>query len=327
MIRCRSLLALAGAGLFAASGALAQPADYPSRNITMIVPFAAGGAIDISARFLVEELGRDLGRTIVVENKGGAGGLIGNTALAQAAPDGYTMGIVAVTSYSMAQYMQPAMPFDPETAFMPVSETWEAPLVLVVPTAHVPARSVDELIAWVGQQPQGVFYASGGIGLTGHLAGNLFVQKSGLNATHSPLKTGPLMQQSLLVGETSFVFDNAPTAMPRIADGQFTPLAVTAPERWPALPDVPTMKELGWEGFELESWSSIAVPAGTPREVVDKINAALARIAANPETARRFETLTGSRLTHSSPEETLARAAAERPVWKAVIEAAGLSVH
>lgn len=312
---------LAGAG----AAALARPAlaqAWPARPIRMIVAWPPGGAVDQAGRLIADALRERLGQPVVVENRGGAGGNIGTAAVAKAAPDGYTIGAVAINNLVINQFMYAQMPYDPERELTLASLGWEAPLVLVVPAQHVPARSLAEFTAWARSQRGGVPYGSPGVGTTPHLTGALFCRRVGIDATHVPFRGGGEALPALLRGDTKFAIDNLPTVIASVREGSLRALAVTSAERWPDLPDAPTMAEAGAAGFVVTSWGTVAVPAGTPPEIVDRISAAVRDAAADPAMRARFAP-TGNRPLGSTPDQAAARAARERPMWREAVQLSG----
>lgn len=322
-MRRRPLLA---APLLAALGAPAARAQaWPARSLRLVVGFPPGGAVDIAARLIADLLTPKLGQPVVVENRPGGSGTIGVTAVAQAVPDGYTLGAIAVNSLSIHPYLFARLPYDPERDLLPVSLAWEAPLVLVVPAAHVPARSVAELVAWARQQRGGVSFGSSGVGTTVHLSGELFSRRAGIQGVHVPFRGGSEALTSLLRGDIAFAVDNVPTALPSIRSGVLRPLAVTSAERWPDLPDVPTMAEAGVPDLVATSWGAVCVPTGTDAAIVARLSAAMRELAADPAAQQKFRP-TGNRLLGTTPDEAAARAARERPMWRDVVRASGATL-
>jgi tripartite-type tricarboxylate transporter receptor subunit TctC len=319
----RPLLAAPFLAALGAPGARAQ--TWPARSLRLVVGFPPGGAVDIAARLIADLLTPKLGQSVVVENRPGGSGTIGVTAVAQAAPDGHTLGAIAVNSLSIHPYLFTRLPYDPERNLLPVSLAWEAPLVLVVPAAHVPARSVAELVAWARQQRGGVSFGSSGVGTTVHLSGELFCRHAGIQGVHVPFRGGSEALTSLLRGDIAFAVDNAPTALPSIRSGALRPLAVTSAERWPDLPDVPTMAEAGVPDLVATSWGAVCVPAGTDAAIVARLSAAMRELAADPAAQERFRP-TGNSLLGTTPDEAAARAARERPMWRDVVRASGATL-
>ena len=278
--------------------------------------------MDLAGRLIAEGLRDRLRQPVVVENRPGAGGNIGVAAAAKATPDGTTLCTTAVNSLAINQFVYDKLPFDPERDLIPVSLGWEAPLVLVVPAAHVPARTMQEFATWAKGRRDGVSYGSSGIGTTVHLSGALFCRRLGIDGTHVPFRGGSEALTALLRGDTQFAVDNLPTVLAAVRDGALRALAVTSAARWPDLPEVPTMAETGVADFVVTSWGAISVPAGTPRPIVERLSEAMRTTAADPAMQARFAP-TGNQLLGSTPEEAAARAAKERPMWREAVRISG----
>jgi tripartite-type tricarboxylate transporter receptor subunit TctC len=302
----RSLLAL---GL--ATPALAQGSGQgwvPQRPVRIVAGWPAGGSADASLRLVAPHMQQALGQPVVIENRGGASGSIGAGVVAQAAPDGYTLLFDAAGQVSNPFLMR-GLSFDYLSAFTPVSLFALLPNVLVV-RAETPARNVDELVGLLRAQP-GQPYASTGIGLTSHLAAVMFSQQRRLEVTHVPYRASQQSIPGLLAGETLFTFNTTPLVMPLIRDGKFRALAVCTPRRIPSLPDVPTMLELGFEGFSLNEWIGLFAPAGTPAEAIARHAAAAQGGLADP-TVRERHALLGAEIVALGPAEFAAFLAEQR---------------
>jgi tripartite-type tricarboxylate transporter receptor subunit TctC len=278
--------------------------------------------VDLAGRLIAEGLRERLGQPVIVENRPGAGGNIGVAAAAKSAPDGYTLCATAVNSLAINSFIYDKLPFDPERDLFPVSLGWEAPLVLVVPAAHVAARTVQDFVAWTKRQKGGVSYGSSGIGTTVHLSGALLCRRLGIDGTHVPFRGGSEALTALLRGDTQFAVDNLPTVLAAVRDGALRALAVTSAARWPDLPEVPTMTEAGLTDFVVTSWGAVSVPAGTPRPTVERLSEALRAAAVDPALQARFAP-TGNRPLGTTPEEAAARAAKERPMWREAVRISG----
>src|SRR3712207_556303 len=252
MLHRRTLLASAAAATTAPALARAQGA-WPERPVRVVVPWPPGGSTDVLARLLAERLQERLGQPFVVENRPGAGGKIGTDALAKAPPDGYTIGPVTVGGWSINQYLYARLPYDPERDIAPVSMHWELPNVFAVPAQHVPARTLQEFVAWAKARHGGVAYGSPGVGTTPHLSGALFAGRMGLDATHVPFRGAAQTIPAMLSGDVQFALDNLASYIPVIQEGRMRALAVTSAERWPTLPDIPTMAEAGMPDFVVAS--------------------------------------------------------------------------
>lgn len=323
MIQRRILFATMAAGL--ATPGLARAQSWPTRPLRMVVAYPPGGAVDLAGRLIADTLGARLGQPVVVENRTGGGGTIGTAAVAHAAPDGYTLGATAVNSLAINQYLYRDLPYAPEKDLLPVSLAWEAPLVVVVPVDHVPARTIAEFVAWAKQRRGGIAFGSSGVGTTVHLSGEMLCRRTGIQGVHVPFRGGADALTSMLRGDTQLTVDNLPTALSNLRGGKLRPLAVTSAERSPDLPDVPTMAEAGIPDFVVTSWGTITVPAGTPEAVVNRLSDAMRQVAADPAVQERFRP-TGNRPLGTTPQEAAARAARERPMWEQLVRLSGATL-
>lgn len=301
--------------------ALAQ-GQWPSRPVRVIVPWPPGGSTDVLARLVAEQLSQKLGQPFVVENRPGAGGNIGHDAIAKSAPDGYTMGPVTVGGWSINQYLYARLPYDPEKDISPISMHWELPNVLAVPVAHVSATNLRDFVTWAKAKTGGVNYGSPGVGTTPHLSGALFTSRMGIEGVHVPFRGAAQTIPALLAGDIDFALDNLASYVPIIASGQMRALAVTSAERWPSLPDVPTMAEAGVPDFVVTSWCALAYPAGVPTAITQRAAAAIKEVSETRAMQERF-LRTGARALYGTPEEAMARAARERPMWREVVRISG----
>ncbi|MBO4123273.1 tripartite tricarboxylate transporter substrate binding protein [Cupriavidus gilardii] len=271
----RAVLAIALAGLVTATLGLPTPAraaDYPTKPIRFIVPYAAGGTTDLVARTVGQRVAEKLGQPVVIENRPGAGGNIGMEAVAKAAPDGYTIGFGAISTNALNPHIYKAMPFDPRRDFTAVSLLGTSTIVLEVGN-QLPVKNVAELVAWAKRNP-GLTYATAGTGTSMHLAGAMFAQMTGTNLTHVPYKGSSPAINDMLGGHIPVMFDNLPASLPHIQAGKLRALAVAGSTRSPALPNVPTLAEAGLAGYSVEPWFGVYGPAGMPADVVQKLNAA-----------------------------------------------------
>ena len=317
-----ALLALAVATLLCARGTDAQSTSWPERSVKIVMPFPAGGASDVLTRILADQLQARLGQTFVVENRTGAGGNIGMEAGTKAAPDGYTVTSATIGTLSINQYLFKNLPYDPERGFAYVSTFWANCNVVMVSPQHNPAKTMKEFLAWAKAQPKGITFGSSGVGTTPHLAGELFRLRTGIAATHVPTRGAPQTIPMLLSGSLDTSIDNIASYAGMLASGQMRGLAVTCPERWPTLPDLPTMAEAGIADFIVTSWGALVMPAGTPATIVDKLSRAVADIAADAAVQKRF-LAAGARITSSTPQETVAFAARERQKWSEMVRLSG----
>ena len=277
MIRIAALLA----ALLMLTGLEARAQSYPSRTITLIVPFAAGGSNDIIARVIGRKLGEAWGQPVVVENRGGAGGLIGSSVVAGAAPDGYTLLLVSST-FTINPAIRKSMPFDTVKGFTPVAFIARSPLLLVA-SKQLAVTSATELLALAKSKPGQITYASAGPGSINQIAAELIGLSAGARFMHVPYKGGALALNDLLGGHVDLYVSSLPQVLQLAKEGQARALAVTSPRRSPLLPDVPTLAEAGVAGFDLQSWWGIVGPAGMPADIVNALNAEIGKMLTSPE--------------------------------------------
>ncbi|MEI2416573.1 tripartite tricarboxylate transporter substrate binding protein [Orrella sp. JC864] len=269
-----------------APAAIAQSADgYPAAPVTMVVGWAAGGPADAVARMVAAEMGKHLGQAIVIDNKGGAGGNIGSVAAARARPDGYTIMLATVASHGLNSALYDNIGYDPIKDFAPIGLINTSPSTMLVPVDS-PFKSVQDYVAQARQNPGKLTYASGGVGSSQHLAGASFKARTGVDILHVPFKgTAPALTD-VMAGRVDMIITTGGVAP--ISSGKVRPLAITARQRIPALPDVPTFDEAGVEGFYMDSWYGLVAPAGTPRPILETLNAALGKALQSPELRQRF---------------------------------------
>jgi tripartite-type tricarboxylate transporter receptor subunit TctC len=314
----RSLFAAAITAVLAAGGAAAQ--DFPTRPITMVIPFPAGGSTDLVGRLIAERMTAELGEPVVVENKGGAGGNLGAAQVAKASPDGYTilMGTVATHALNPALYKK--MPYDPVKSFAPVSLLAIVPNVLVV-NPEFPAKTTEELIALLKANPGKYSYASSGNGTPLHLSGELFKSLAGVDMQHIPYQgAGPALID-VISGQVPIMFDNLPSSSGHIKSGKLRALGVTTAKRAPSFPDLPAIAEVV-PGYETYTWNALFAPAGTPPEVVAKLNAAANKALTDPKVQSRFNDFSATPVG-STPEELGEHVKKEIAKWAPIVKATG----
>jgi tripartite-type tricarboxylate transporter receptor subunit TctC len=312
---------IVGAVLTVCGPALAQ--TYPSRPIRIVAPFPAGGLVDVLARAAGEELTKTLGQPIIIENKPGAGGNIGADVVAKAEPDGYTLLMTSPGIQSINQFVYKTMPFDPDTAFAPVSLMADMPMLAVV-HPKIGAKTLQDLIGLARAKPGKLTFGSAGVGTTGHLGQALLTHVAKIDLVHVPYRGAAPSVTDLIAGQIDGVVDNPPTVMPHIRAGTIVALAVAARERLAVLPEVPTSQEAGLPGWDASSWFGLVAPAGTPREIVERLHEHLARAVRQPA-MQRFTLEAGARIFASTPQEFDRTIRVERAKWGEIIKAAKIS--
>ena len=317
-------IARLAAAAFALATASAACAQYPTKPIKLIVPFPPAGSTDISARALAGKLGERLGQPVIIENKPGAGGNIGSDVVAKAAPDGYTLVVGTVGTHAINSSLYSKMPYDPIKDFAPVVLLSTTPNVLVVPASY-PANSVRDVIRLAKARPGELTFASSGAGTSIHLSGEMFKSMAGIDMTHIPYKGSGPMLIDLMSGTVNMAFDNLSASMVHIKGGKLRALATTGAKRSPALPDLPTVSEAGLPGYESTSWNAVYAPAGTPREIIDKLNREANAVLQSAET-RKFFAEQGAESGGGTPAELAAFNRAELAKWAKVVKDSGAKV-
>ena len=315
--------AVAAATVFSPSIASAQDTGQPIR---LIVPYAPGGPIDVTARALAERVRDSLG-TVIIDNKGGAGGNIGADAIAKAAPDGLTIGIAATATHAVNPWLYARMPYDAGKDFAGITQMVRVPNVLVMNAAkaeQLKVHTVADLIAYAKANPAKLNYGSGGNGSAGHLAGEMFKQRAGIFALHIPYRGANPAQLALLAGEVDFNIDNLAAAAPNIRAGKLKALAVTSLDASTSLPGVPPLSAT-FKGFSIDTWWGLVAPAATPKPIIDKLNKAFVAALNAPETKTRFAALLAEPVA-TTPQQFDSFMAAERAKYQQVVKASGAKV-
>jgi tripartite-type tricarboxylate transporter receptor subunit TctC len=303
--------------------ALGWAQAYPARPVTIVVPYPPGGLIDIVARVLAPRLGTELGQSALVENRSGAGGNVGAESVARAAPDGYTL-VMANPSFGISPHLYARLNYDTLNDFAFVGLYGTVPNVLVVHPL-LPAKSVPELVAYLKKNPGKLNYASPGYGTSPQMSMELFKGMTGTFIVHIPFRGSGPAQVAMLANETQLMFDNLPPQVPHIKSGRVRALAVTSLKRSKAMPELPTLDEVGLKGYEVTAWFGLAAPAKTPRAVVERVNQALNRATLSAEVRERMEER-GAELIQGTPEQFQAYVKAEIDKWGPVVKRSGVSV-
>ncbi|WP_157267195.1 tripartite tricarboxylate transporter substrate binding protein [Azohydromonas aeria] len=316
-----TLRGVAAMGMLAlAAGAQAQQA-WPAKPITIVVPASPGGAIDMAARLIGARFTAAWGQPVNIENKGGAAGVLGSDFVAKAAPDGHTLALVA-SSHAINPSMYRKLPFDTVKGFEPVVQTHVVPLVLVV-NKELPAKSVTELVGHLKAHPGEFSYASSGNGGAPHMSAELFRTMAGVDIAHVPYKGSTAAHPDLIAGRTALMFDTVAAVAPQVKGGKLRALAVTTSRRSSVLPEVPTMAEAGIKGYDTSTWGGLLAPAGTPREVVAKLNAEANKALAAPEVREKLMAA-GIEPAGGTPAQFGAFIQTEMQRWAQVAQRAGI---
>ena len=310
--------------LLALSVPAAWAQGYPNKPVKLIVPFAPGGFTDVVARILGQKLSDTMGQQFIVENKPGAGSIIGTDFVAKAAPDGYTLVMVS-TTHVISPWIYKTMPYDPIKSFTAVSRLVDSPYVLLV-NPKVPAKDVSEFIALAKAAPDTIHYASSGNGSAQHLMGGLFVSMTGAKLKHVPYKGSGGAATDLVAGVVESSFAGVPNALAQVPQGRLKALAVTTSKRIPQLPDVPTMQEAGVAGYDASVWLALLAPAGTPRDIVVKLNSEIGKLMASTDTKKALYDA-GVEVAPSTPEAMSEYMVKELDRWGKVVKEAGIKLE
>jgi tripartite-type tricarboxylate transporter receptor subunit TctC len=320
--RVSALLAAGIAAIIGSAPLPAQAQNYPSKPIRYVVPFPPGGTTDIISRLIAQKLTESLGQPVIVENKAGAGGVVGTDSVAKALPDGYTILMGASGPIAISPSLLKNIPYDPIKDFAPITTVAVVPTMLVV-NPSVPANSVRELIALAKARPGRLSFASTGNGATPHMAGELFKLATNTDILHVPYKGSSPAVNDLIGGQTSMMFEQITAVLPHVKSGRLRALGVGGLRRSSALPDMPTISEAGVPGFDVSSFFGVLAPSGTPAAIVSKLNAEIVRILSTPEMREKL-TAQGAEPETSTPEQFAARIKAEIEKWAEVIRKSGV---
>ena len=326
MKRFKRSAVIVNAAMAVAAAGLSFPAaaqTYPTKSIRLVVPWPAGGVTDVVARIVGERLSQGLGQSIIVDNKAGATGFIGTEFVARATPDGYTLLLITASTHAISPNLFKKMPYDPLKDFETISQLTTAPTILVT-YASFPAGSVAELVKIAKAKPGTLNFASFGNGSSAHLAAELFKQATGTDFVHIPYKGAAPAIADLMGGQVTIFFDSIPSALPHVRSGKLKGLAVTGRTRTAAAPDIPTVAET-YPGFEITVWQGFGAPAGTPRAIINRLNAELVKVMAMPDIRERLVNLGADPLS-TTPQEFAAHIAREKDKWAGVVKTSGITI-
>jgi tripartite-type tricarboxylate transporter receptor subunit TctC len=323
MSKLRSLLLVAAGVLMAWTATAAAQADYPNRPVRLIIPFPPGGSNDVVGRLVATHLGDKLGKQVVVDNRGGAGGVVGTEALSKAPADGYTLGVISI-AHAVNPWLY-NLPYDPIKAFTPIGLMATGTNVLVVHPS-LPVRSVKELIALAKQKPGELQYASAGVGSFQHLGTELFKLEAGVNLLHVPFRGGGPSMNDVLGGHTKIMMSSLVQTTPHIKSGRLIALATGGKQRSPVLPDIPTVAEAGVPTYEALNWWGIIAPVGTPPEIIAKVHTALSQVQELPEVQKQFDAQ-GAAVQKMSSADFGKFMVAEMNRWERVVKTAGIKAE
>ena len=307
--------------LASSAPAQAQAQGWPSRPVRVVVAFVAGGTADIVARLIADRLSPVLGQPVVVENRPGAGGNVGASAVAHSDPDGYTLLMSGSPTHSVGPHLFKNLNYDPMRDVPPVAMIASAPNLLVV-NAALPVKSLDDLVKLARENPGQLTYSSAGIGTSGHLAAEMLKQAAGVDMRHVPYKSGPEAVTGVISGDVSFVFFTVPSVLPQVESGKLRALAITSVARSAVAPNVPTVAELGYPGFEALAWFALFAPRGTPQPIVDKLDAEIGKILQQPDIRKKMVEL-GMEAHFLNARQLTDYVSVESPKWGKLLQGMG----
>jgi tripartite-type tricarboxylate transporter receptor subunit TctC len=316
---------LIAAFALAVAGNAAGQGTFPSRTVTLMVGFAPGGGTDTAARIVAKQLSANLGQQVVVENRPGAGGSIATDLVSRATPDGHLISLASIGSLTVAPYLIAKLPYDPRRDLAPISKGVSFANVLVVHPS-VPATTLAEFVALARAKPGTIAYGSSGVGGAGHLAGELLRQMARIDIVHVPYKGGGPAMTDLLGGQILAIFASAPSALPHVKTGRIRALATTGPARSTSLPEVPTIAESGYPGYDATNWYAFVAPGKTPRELVDRLNRELVKVLGTPEVRKQL-LASGMEPEPSTPEELAKHIDSQLELWGRVVKDAGIQAQ